>query len=133
MNATCIIEDDDLIAVQGSDNVSELCTEIDDISGTSVEEKPKEYPRVVLEGVSTEAEIMLLRKPISPEDECAACPLYVRLQGEEIKIGRLALTLDCLLMLRMIGGYDLVIESSPSEHYKLDLDNPTDLQKFIRI
>lgn len=115
------------------DSVSGLCTEIEDISGTEVANEQMIYPCVVVDGVSTSAEVKMLQQPVAQAAEAVAVPLYIRIEKTPVQVGRFPLTLDRLLLMKFLGGYILTLYGEDASQIKLDLENPEQLVKFIRI
>lgn len=115
------------------DNVSDLCTEIEDISGTEVVDKQMIYPCVMVDGVSTAAEVKMFQQPVAQEDEVVALPLYIRLEQTPVQIGMFPLSLERLLLMKFLGGYTLTLCRENGDQINLDFLDPEQLLKFIRI
>lgn len=117
----------------GPDNISGLCTEIEDISGTEVVDEPMIFPCVMVDGVSTAAEVRMLQQLSANAEEGVAVPLYVSLDKTQVHIGNFPLVLDCLLLLKFLGGYAITLYNGDGLPIRLNLDDPVQLTKFIRL
>jgi len=112
------------------DDVLEL-DELDTLS--EVEKSISEelvYPSLLIEGVSTQEEVMFLKKHSTGG---LVLPLYVKF-GNLIKcIGKFSLTLENLLLLKSIGTYDLKLCKSIDKVRDIKLDIPQELVKFVSL
>ena len=108
-----------------------------------VEEKKSDssllLPRLEIEGVVTEEEIMFLKGKVSNNSDGSSLPLYVVFGMEKIKCGYLELSLDNILEIRFIGSNKYVL-TLISEEGSVDILSPklgelgiSKLLNFIRV
>lgn len=90
-----------------------------------------EYPCVFLYGVTSEEELTFFRKrKVSSE---VSVKMYTSVDGTPLDLGFLELTLDSLLAIRSIFDYKLTLCRAKGKVTEIDLDNPEELIKFIRL
>lgn len=110
------------------------CVELYEYSDTEYYEAINdsvEYPCAFLGGVTTEEELQFFRS--KDADESTSIKLYTSVEGIPLEIGRLELTLNSLLALRSIYDYSLVIKRAKDDEVTVNLNNPEELIKFIKL
>ena len=89
------------------------------------------YPHVLIDGISTEQEVMYFHKKFVDKDK--ALPLYMFFSDMYKCIGYFELTLNNLLTIRSIASYDIKLVIDENKQVPINLDDPTQLIKFINI
>ena len=89
------------------------------------------YPHILIEGVTTEEEVLYFHKKFAEEGK--SLPLYLKFDGIHQCIGSFNLTLDNLLVVRSIDKYGLSLVISEEQQLPIDLDDIGSLIKFITL
>lgn len=89
------------------------------------------YPCLVISGLTTEEELTFFRKREYSEE--VSLPLYCEMENVPYEIGKMELSFDSLLALRVIADYDLKLYRSAQDVIQIDLNDPITLLKFIRL
>lgn len=98
------------------------------------EDTELEYPCCIISGVTNKYEVELLKN--FECDPVASIPLYINFEDEILLLGKIEISSDYFLRLLAFEGdikYDLEIFNSPSESFKIDIHNPDDMIKCIRL
>ena len=89
------------------------------------------YPCVLLGGITSNEEIEFFRNRKTDED--VSVTAYCMVDGEPINLGQIELTLNGLLFLRSIFPYEVQLCISEEKFVKIDLNDPKDLMRYIRL
>lgn len=89
------------------------------------------YPCIFIEGLSNTFEIKYFSERLC--DESLSYPLDCEVEGVPFKIGNFEMSLDNLLAIRRIFGYNIYLHKNEDNIVKIDLNNPETLIKFIRV
>lgn len=98
------------------------------------EEDVIDYPCCIITGVTNKYEVELLKN--FECDPVASIPLYIRFEDEILLLGKIEISSDYFLRLLAFEGeirYDLEVFSSPSQSFKIDIHNPDDMVKCIKL
>jgi hypothetical protein len=114
-------------------HVDEIQLFENEVAATAMVESPTkkqlETPCVVIKNVMLDQEIVYLQSKVSNDETSVA--LYVEFEGENIKIGRIDLTMDNLLSLSTLLKYEMSLHLPDGRI--ADLNDPQILMNFIRI
>lgn len=90
-----------------------------------------EYPAILIEGVNSKEELNYFVN--RDNDPKRSLPLYLKFDSYVKRIGRLELSLDTLLTLRVFKSYKLTLFRSVDDFSNIDVEDDQTLIKFISI
>lgn len=89
------------------------------------------FPCLYLKGLETEEELNYFRNKHWEEDSLV--PLYCELEGTSFFITDINLDATALLLLHEMGNYQLSLFKNDSVRIPINLDEPSDIIKFIKL
>ena len=90
-----------------------------------------EYPAILIEGVNSKEELNYFVN--RGNDPKRSLPLYLKFDSYVKRIGRLELSLDTLLTLRVFKSYKLTLFRPVDDFSNIDVEDDQTLIKFISI
>lgn len=93
---------------------------------------PKEFPYLLVRGINTEEEFKFYQNMTVLESEVSV-PVYTEVEGVPVQVMTTDLSLQFFLNLHFIADYDVFLWTSETESIRIDLNNPNQLIKFIKL
>lgn len=93
-------------------------------------EKSVQYPYILIEGLKTQEEFAFLRGLVEQSD---SIPAYTKVEGNLVFLMDFDFSLQVFLDLHFLGNYSIVLWKSADVSVDIDIENPEQLVKFIKL
>lgn len=90
-----------------------------------------EFPHLFIKGISTEEELKFYRARTVGKQQ--SIPVYTEVEGIPIKVMNTDLSLQFFLNLHFVSDYEVTLQRSEGDSIPIDLNNPKQLTKFIKL
>ena len=90
-----------------------------------------EFPHLFIKGISTEEELKFYRA--RTVDGQHSIPVYTEVEGIPIKVMNTDLSLQFFLNLHFVSDYEVTLQRSEGDSIPIDLNDPQQLTKFIKL